>query len=959
MNANCIKSGMTIAASIAISLLFTAAASGDDRTIFTTSFEQAKPPLDIKNYTLTDKKSRTGKHSLTGVIDKPNTGCFLRIPFEASKGKLLRVSYWILGNRGTAATMFVRTGKGLKARTRIGGNAAAPMMNKWQEVRGVYRIGAETRGVVEIVAPAGWSGKPGRIWIDDITLTETTAPLTPPKIVEDFPSIACDAKSGAVWLALLDRPLPGRRISIYRIEGDKRVKICSLAPPGLTGLGAPSIAATPTGCMVTFPAEQNDRWRIAVAWIHPKIKTAKPAVRYLDAGGNVNIAPSVVLAGNRAWVLWVSNSGLARSINACWVSRTAMGKPKRISDASANSYNPAVVLRPDGTLFAAWDSIRPTGADIYGAELRDGKWSPERRLTSGARIERHPALAAIGEQVWMAWQAQSYKDMKLNAPKDQRVVVARIDGKKPAAPLGLFEKISTPNAMLVRPQICFDAQGRLHLLARRSGGQHAGWHPTAWCYSGKQWSAPRTLMRQQGRWRPIDVANTPTGLITAVQFDNINARRTPGGDWQSGVAAIALPTNAKTNAKSNTKKLPPASPLQTEPLKMPKTDFALAEKFALVNANLPRQTWEHNSTKLKLYWGDFHDHTDLSICMRSANPPGHDLFANVRDIERLDFASLTDHGYNLDRPQWAYNGEQTRANHDPGRFVAFLGQEWTSKKNPPANGAAVGPKTPLRYGHRNLIFLDPHHKKFYDAMSGDINPRQLWDQLQGEGTEFISIPHQLADWQHKGRGNPPTDWDFTHEHHQPVAEIFQARQSYEYLGCPRQSPSGAPFARYYLQDAWAKGIIIGVIASPDHGGGSGKVGVWAKELTRKAILQAVRARHCYGTSGAKMALQLSSGSAMMGDKVKRPTGPITFHIKAIAAREIKELVIFRNNHIVHTIKPNKKQLELTWTDKNPPAEKSETSEKSEKLLWYYTRIQATDEELAWTSPIWFTTKTKK
>ena len=931
-----VRSGQAIAALIAMATLCTAAASADDRILYSTSFEEGQPAPNITAYTLTTQRSRTGKRSLTGSVDKPNTGCFLRIPFEAAKGKLLDVSYWILGQRGTAATMFVRTGKGLKTRTRIG-KTAAPAMNKWQEVNGVYRVGNDTRGVVEIVAPAGWSGKPGRIWIDDLVLTETKAPPAPPEIVEDFPSIACD-KQGVVWLALLDRPLPRRRISVYRIEAGKRVKVCSIEPPGLTGLGAPSIAALGSGCVVTFAAEQNDRWRIAATRVTSK--TVKPAIRYLDGGGNANISPAAVLAGNRVWVLWVCNSGKARSINACWVSHDGTGKPQRLSDAGANSYNPAVVARADGTLFAAWDSFRNSSADIYGAEYRDGKWSPERRLTSGARIERHPALAAFGGQVWMAWQAQSYKAMKINNPGDQRVAVARIDGKKPAAPLGLFEKVSTRQARLLRPQIGVDGKGRLWLLARRSGGKHAGWQPMAWCYSGKQWAGPYPLMRQQGRWRPIATVDTPRGPVAAVQFDDINSRQGVGADWRSGVAAVALPT----------KSLPAATPLQTEPLKMPETDFALAEKTALINADFPRQTWKHNSAQLKLYWGDFHDHTDLSICARATNPPGHDLFANVRDIERLDFAALTDHGYNLDRPQWAYNGEQTRANHDPGRFVAFLGQEWTSKKNPPAGGAAVGPKTPLRYGHRNLIFLDPHHKRFYDAMDGDINPRQLWDQLQASRTEFITIPHQLADWQHKGRGNPPTDWSFTHEHLQPVAEIFQARQSYEYLGCPRQSPSGAPFARYYLHDAWAKGIIIGVIASPDHGGGNGKVGVWAKELTRKAILQAVRARHCYGTSGAKMALQLSSGSAMMGDKVKRPDGQIAFHVKALAAREIKELVIFRNNRIVHTVKPGKKQVELTWTDKNPP---------EEKLLWYYTRIQAADEELAWTSPIWFVKQPSK
>jgi len=922
----------TIATLIAAASLC-ATVSADERLLYSTGFEETQSAPDLKDYTITTRRSRTGKRAITGSVDKPKTGCFLRIPFEASKGKLLCVSYWVLGLKGTAVTMFVRTGKGLKTRTRIG-TTVYPSMNKWREVRGEYLVGAETRGVVDIVAPAAWSGEPGRVWVDDLRIIETKAPPAPPQIVEDFPSIACDGK-GSVWIATLERPMPGRRISVHRIEGEKRVRICSLQPPELTGLGAPSIAPTQGGCVVTFPAEQNNRWRIAVAWIdQTTAKTARPAIRYLDAGGSVNISPAAVVAGDRAWVLWVSNAGDARSIYACWISSDDAGKPQRISDAEANSYNPAVVARRDGSLLAAWDSFRNSGADIYGAEYRNGKWTPQRRLTSGARIERHPSLATFGDQVWMAWQAQSYGNMQLNAPKDQRVVVARIDGKKPAAPLGLFEKISTPGVKLLRPQICFDAEGRLHLLARQSGGQHAGWRPMVWCYSGRQWSKANTLLRQQGRWRPIATVNTPGGPVAAVQFDNIGTHNSGRSDWRCGVVAVPLP-----------KKQPAAKPLETEPLKMPPTDFALTDKIALVNANLPRQTWKHNSQKLTLYWGDFHDHTDLSSCGRAVNPPGHDLFANVRDIERLDFAALTDHGYNLDKALWAYNGEQTRANHDPGRFVAFLGQEWTSKKNPPAGGAAVGPKTPLRYGHRNLIYLDPHHKHFYNAMAGDINPHQLWKQLQDDRAEFISIPHQLADWQHKGRGNPPTDWSFTHEHHQPVAEIFQARESYEYLGAPRQSRQGAPFAGFYLHDAWARGIIIGVIASPDHGGGKGKVGVWASELTRKAILQAVRARHCFGTSGAKMAMQFSSGTSMMGDKVRRPGGKIAFHVKALAARNIRELVIFRNNRIVHTVRPGKKQVELDWTDKNPP---------KEKLLWYYARIQATDDELAWTSPIWFT-----
>ena len=79
--------------------------------------------------------------------------------------------------------------------------------------------------------------------------------------------------------------------------------------------------------------------------------------------------------------------------------------------------------------------------------------------------------------------------------------------------------------------------------------------------------------------------------------------------------------------------------------------------------------------------------------------------------------------------------------------------------------------------------------------------------------------------------------------------------------------------------------------------------------------------------------------------LERPQGPIKFRIKAITLRDIDELVIFRNNEIVHRVEPKRKEFDLSWIDKEPQAA---------DLLWYYARIHAQDEELAWSSPIWFT-----
>jgi hypothetical protein len=771
------------------------------------------------------------------------------------------------------------------------------------------------------------------MWIDDVTVYETVDECRWPAHVEDFPVLVAD-REGRIWMATLERPVPRRSIGVYRVEDTKRRLVCRLEPDNATGIGPPALAGFANGCVVAFAVEWDGRWQIAYAFIEED-SPALPVCRFLDCEGTSNISPAVAATGDHAWILWESNAGHARGIYACRVDRNRAGRVKRISRSKSNSYNPTIVALENGSFFAAWDSVRDRSADVYGAWLRGGRWRAERRLTSDARIERHPALAVRGNEVWMAWQAQSYRNLRLNNLDEQRIAVARVDGDRLRAPKDLFDEVSTGDELLMRPQIAFDRRGRLWLTARQSNGRQAGWLPIVWCYDGREWSSPRLLMEQEGRWRGVALACGADGPLAAIQYDDLPDTWREHGirpDWRSGALLKALAQDAKVAAGS----------LEAEPLQMPPTEFSLAERIELCSADLPRQSWRHKGRRLSLFWGDLHDHTDLSVCARATNPPGHDLFANERDIERVDFCALTDHGYNFDRPQWQFNGEQTRANHDPGRFVTFLGEEWTSDHisyDPPryATERRTKKKVELRrYGHRNLIFRDPYHPAFYDSRDGDIAPEAIWKEFAAG--DVIAIPHQLADL-----GNRPTDWTFHDARYQPVAEVFQTRGSYEYAGAPRQAGRSMNEPGRYLQDAWARGLIVGVIASPDHGGGDGKVGVWAEELTRDAIFRAILARHTFGTSGPKMALRFSAGDAMMGDVIKRPRGAIRFGIEALALRDVRELVIFRNNEIVFRATPDRKRVEIEWVDREPP--------RAERL-WYYVRIHAADDHLAWSSPIW-------
>ena len=203
---------------------------------------------------------------------------------------------------------------------------------------------------------------------------------------------------------------------------------------------------------------------------------------------------------------------------------------------------------------------------------------------------------------------------------------------------------------------------------------------------------------------------------------------------------------------------------------------------------------------------------------------------------------------------------------------------------------------------------------------------------------FVHIPHQLAD-----TGNVPTDWDFTDDTVQPIAEIFQCRGSYEYKGTPREANATTPQG-YFLQDAWARGIVIGVIASPDHGGGTGKACVYAPDLSREAILDSLRARRCFGSTAAKIFLDVRVDGHFMGEKITKPAGvKVTVEVKTDCPADIDRIEVCRNNKFIHSKPGDGRQGRFTFVDQQPLPGRS----------YYYVRVQQKDGEIAWSSPVWF------
>ena len=891
-------------------------------TVFSTDFELTDAAKLPTGYELRqDNKNR--KQVIFGEITKGNQALKYEIPFKNLGNRKITLSFYAKSPDGVRCAVWL-TQKGQKRKNMFGlDNLPA----NWKRFEAACTIPTDEPGVIELVAPSSYGSKPGGACLDDITVVAEAAGGEWLGHPEDFPAL-CNAGTKGLWLCVTARPENKPQLRLYNVFNDNRTLAYTFAPEGITGIGTPDIAPWSKGCVITVPVERKGIWEVACIFFNDGL--GRPdAVNYLTSGGIVNIDAAVDAHNDSAMVTWQGNREYPRSIYAIEVIPNRSSEIHTLSSKNMPSSNPDIVYLDDETAFAAWDSFDGDSVNLYGAYYRNGKWEKAIRLTSDPRIERHVHLAELGGEVWLAWQAQTFQKHLINKFSEQRIVVAKHTNEGLQMIPGLFDKIrgTTADSLYMRPRLIFGVDGRMVLTARHSLGAQMGWSALAWIIDEGGISAPQKLWPEQGRWRPADVALHGDSVVAACQRDNlpgnwgIDVGQAP--DWKSDVVLLPVCGAQTKETKS----------VATAPLAMPPTEPALKTHMEKFSARFPRQEQSHAGSKFTLYWGDMHEHSDLSVCQRSQNPPVDDLWANQRDIEMLDFTAITDHGYNMDHPQWAYSSERVRAHFDNHSFVSLLAEEWTS------DHVHYEPKRAVkRYGHHNLVYLDTFFPKYYDSRDEPApTPADVWNDI-GDA-EFISIPHQLAD-----TGNNPTDWTHHDEHHQPLAEIFQQRESYEYYGAPRQAPAATPFRGHYLQDAWALGLVIGVIASPDHGGGKGKAGVWAEELTREALFKAFHARHTFGTSGAKMSLFVGSNKQMMGDKAILPDGDIPFEIKAVADRPITKVVILRNNKEVHVFEPNSEKVELKWADKDAPRDKT---------LWYYVRIHRDDEELAWSSPIWF------
>ena len=326
----------------------------------------------------------------------------------------------------------------------------------------------------------------------------------------------------------------------------------------------------------------------------------------------------------------------------------------------------------------------------------------------------------------------------------------------------------------------------------------------------------------------------------------------------------------------------------------------------------------------QVLFGDIQQHSAHSDGVGTAD----EAYLRARYRYGDDFAALTDHesflGKRIGPGEWAYLQAVTEHYDDPGDFATIVAYEWTGKAYP-------GP------GHKCIYLPGPG----LPIISRDDVPegRDIVAQITEQGA--FTGPHHIGWTGADVDGHDPVG--------QPVWEICSCHGCYEH-------PNHPLGYRGDLEDQFAKplldkGLRFGFIANSDSHGllwhhgecrkrdpfRTGLTAVISARRTRDAILDALRARRCYATSGAKILLDVRVSGFPMGSELEIG-GPVEVHVHALGTTDIERVELVTPEGVATFDEPRTPSVSFVGEVDAP---------------YVYCRVTQADGEMAWSSPIFF------
>ena len=740
--------------------------------------------------------------------------------------------------------------------------------------------------------------------------------------VDKDPALTADA-DGRLWVAWHSYREKEDRILIRSFKGNRRGKVLEISDrPGINF--QPKIACDGHTVWVVWVAMREDRWCILARSVTSR---GMGAVVRLSENEAEEAFPAVATgACGRIWAAWTSLGNGRRQVFGRFLSDGTWSDPILLSSGSGEHYRPVLCGDTDG-VWLAYGTCRKGAYDLYVRQ-----WTPEgigrpSKFSLTDSWELFPRLCADGEGgVWAAWAA-THDVMDDRGIVDHKVdlMASHFDGKGWTPyrssgrnrPIGYVTHLY--DALLGRehywgflgwrrrPQLVREADGDVWVLYERKEDESANRHgPDAAFYA-------RSLTGK-GRSRSYEVdqdvyAYTVNGDLPVVAGRLPVAAQISSGKYYADICAGYLALDRSRPIKG----CPASDWKRWKPVRLPQPA-----------GSGRRPTMTVGGKTYKLYWGDPHCHGNLS---GDAEGEIDENYTYGRVKSRLDFMAVTDNDAIYDNAftpsEWALIRAEAAYFDNPGRFVAISAYERTFNKYD-----GRGPN------HRIIMF--PHEDgQVYRYTEPDADSLEKWVALMRDEDAFTFAHHDR--------------WWTIPDPSLGGAELCSCWDIYIHLQdtIPRHLREGYRLA--FMGNSDSHRIVPGM--------GGALTGVWAEDLTREGIFEALRARRCFATNGERVTLDVRVNGAPMGSEVA-VEGEVRVDCRIHAPRMVQRVDLFRDGEQVLGRTVGKRRATLKFTDTPEPGRHFYYVQVSLKPIPRKAmggrcgNLQVAVGDYAWSSPIW-------
>lgn len=345
----------------------------------------------------------------------------------------------------------------------------------------------------------------------------------------------------------------------------------------------------------------------------------------------------------------------------------------------------------------------------------------------------------------------------------------------------------------------------------------------------------------------------------------------------------------------------------------------------------------------QVYFGDIHGHSVFS----DGRGTPDEFYHYAREVAALDFCALTDHDFMLTDEFWEGIQATTERFNEPGRFATIHAYEWSGMTD-------VGGDHNVYFRGTNTLlarcrsYYDYRNQQAYHGQEPQANHiEDLYSILLKrfpEG-EVMTIPHF---------GGRPANPSWHEPRLERMVEIFSDHQR----------------SHHWAYQFFQREYRIGILASSDnHTGrpgygflqnpfiakgsieiGTALVAVMADDLSREAIFDGIFNRRAYATSGDRILLHLTFGSARMGEEMSSVVPP-ELRVEVEGTARVKAIEVWKDATVVHKVTTDSETATLQWTDPDPPQVGATAA--------YWVRVVQENAEEAISSPIWWTRMNNK